>query len=230
MTPSDQIPIRGSARCVAVLLVPIAVPSSMSVVFAVLGRHCPPRTAYNLGFALYWAGWCAALPLWVLGPRSAIRLLSSGRPLSATDAVVLGLPFAGAVGLQLIPHRGEIDPAAALVMVTTGTINAVGEELLWRGVFMHTFGVHVVPGLWSLLGFSAWHLAPQQVLPSSLGRWRFIAGSAVVGLASTVAVRRSGGLRNVVVAHTLTDACGVTAARYRLRGGAASARRGDVRP
>lgn len=151
-------------------------------------------------------------------------------PLSALDAAMLGVPLAGAVGTQLIPRRREIDPATALIMVITGAINAAGEELLWRGVFMKTVSTRLVPTLWSLLGFSAWHLAPQRILPSPLGRWRFIAGSAAVGLVSTVAARRSGGLRYVVVAHALTDACGVAAARYRLCGAAAFARGGDVRP
>ena len=52
--------------------------------------------------------------------------------------------------------------------------------------------------LWSLIGFSVWHFAPQLVLPSPLGQWRFVAGSAVVGSASAMAAWRSGGLRQVV--------------------------------
>lgn len=69
---------------------------------------------------------------------------------------------------------------------------------------------------WSLIGFSGWHLAPQIILPSPLGRRRFVAGSAIVGIASTVAAWKSGGLRHAVMAHALTDACGVAAARFRL--------------
>jgi hypothetical protein len=54
------------------------------------------------------------------------------------------------------------------------------------------------------------------ILPSPLGRERFVAGSAVVGVAMTIAAWRSGGLRHVVISHVLTDACGVSAARFRL--------------
>ncbi|HTX97254.1 MAG TPA: CPBP family glutamic-type intramembrane protease [Mycobacterium sp.] len=70
--------------------------------------------------------------------------------------------------------------------------------------------------LWSLFGFTVWHLAPQLVLPVPFGRWRFIAGAAVVGAAFTAVAWRTGGLQYVVVAHLLTHACGVTAARFRL--------------
>jgi hypothetical protein len=57
------------------LAAPALVPLSMSVVFAALTRRISPRAAYNLGFGLYWLGWCGAFPLWVLGPRRAGRAL-----------------------------------------------------------------------------------------------------------------------------------------------------------
>jgi predicted cobalt transporter CbtA len=61
----------------------------------------------------------------------------------------------------------------AAVMIGSAAVNAVGEELLWRGVFLHQFPGDVVRGsLWPLAAFSIWHLAPQIVLPSRMGRWR----------------------------------------------------------
>ncbi|HTY33572.1 CPBP family intramembrane glutamic endopeptidase [Mycobacterium sp.] len=195
----------------------MAVPVSMSVAFLALRRRSAGPTAYNAGFAVYWADWCGALPLWVMGPRTAARLLTTGRRPSVGDAALLALPVMGAVGTQLIPHRREIDAATAAVMVASAAVNAVGEELLWRGLFIREFAGRSRPAmLWSLVGFSVWHLAPQLILPSAAGRCRFVAGAAVVGTASTIVARRSRGLRSVVVAHFLTDACGVTAARFRL--------------
>ena len=102
-------------------------------------------------------------------------------------------------------------------MVACAAVNAVGEELLRSGLFMRE--LHDRPRLgmlWSLVGFSAWHLAPQLILPSAMGRARFVAGAATVGMASTVVAWRAGGLRHVVVAHFGVDVCGVTAARFRL--------------
>lgn len=206
-----------ATRHAVVMLIPVAVPLTMAAVFAGLRRCVSAPTAYNGGFAVYWLGWCLSVPLWLLGPRHVVELVVTGRRLPPDRLLFLALPIAGAVGTQLIPHRREIDIPTAATMVGTALINAVGEELLWRGVFMRE--LHHRPLLsqaWSLIGFSAWHLAPQLILPSPLGRWRFVAGSAAVGLASTAAARTSGGLRYVVAAHAIIDACGVTAARFRL--------------
>jgi membrane protease YdiL (CAAX protease family) len=93
----------------------------------------------------------------------------------------------------------------------------VAEELLWRGIFLHEFPEDVLRGaIWPLAGFSIWHLAPQIVLPSRIGRWRFVLGAAFVGSASAVSAWRSRGLRNSLLPHAMTDTCGVTAARFRL--------------
>ena len=53
-----------------VVLIPAVVPVSMSVVFAGLRGRLTARTAYNVGFAVYWVGWCAAVSLWILGPAN----------------------------------------------------------------------------------------------------------------------------------------------------------------
>ena len=199
------------------LAAPIAVPVSMWAVFGALSRRLPPRAAYNVGFVAYWAGWCVGFPLWVLGPRRAGRVLAAGRRPSAAELALLTLPVAGAAATQLLPMRRQVDPGVAAVMVGTAVVNAVGEELLWRGVYLEELGDDVVRGaVWPLVGFAAWHLAPQRILPAAVGRWNFAAGAALVGAASTRSAWRERGLRTALLAHVLTDACGVTAARFRL--------------
>jgi membrane protease YdiL (CAAX protease family) len=214
-------------RRAVVTMIPVAVPLTMAAVFAGLRRCMSARNAYNAGFAVYWLGWCLSVPAWLLGPRTAVRLVVSGRRLQRDRLILLALPIGGALATQLIPHRREVDMPTALTMVSTGLINAVGEELLWRGVFMHEVRHRAwLSQVWALIGFAAWHFAPQLILPSQLGRGRFVAGSAAVGLASTAAAWTSGGLRQVVVAHAMTDACGVRAARFRLGRASADAGRG----
>ena len=189
---------------------------SMWGVFAGLKRRLRPPAAYNLGFVVYWAGWCLAFPLWVLGPRRALELLCTGRRPNRATAVALALPVAGGVATQLLPQRHQLDRRVATTMITTAAVNAIGEELLWRGVFLEEFPGNVWKGaIWPLAGFALWHLAPQTVLPSRIGRGRFVAGAVVVGAASTLAAWRGEGLRWVVPAHLATDACGVTASLFR---------------
>lgn len=201
----------------AVLSAPVTVTLSMWGVFHGLARRMRPRDAYNLGFAVYWAGWCLAFPVWVLGRRRTLDILSTGRRPGAAAVAALLFPVAGSVATQLLPHRDQVDRRVATTMVTTAAINAVGEELLWRGVFLEEFPDDVWKGaIWPLTGFALWHLAPQTILPSRIGRGRFVAGAAVVGAASTLAAWRGEGLRWVVPAHVATDACGVTAAAFRI--------------
>ena len=96
-----------------------------------------PRTAYNVGFSVYWAGWCLAVPLWLLGPRTITRLLITGRRLSLAHGGT-----AGAARCRRDRHTVDpapppsFDAATAVTMVGTAVVNAIGEELLWRGLFM----------------------------------------------------------------------------------------------
>lgn len=204
-------------RRAAVLAAPALVPLSMAAVFGLLARRLPPRRAYNVGFGIYWLGWCLAFPVWVLGRRRAATVLLSGRRPTVGEAVVLAVPVLGAAATALVPYRRDIDPGVAVVMVVSAAVNAVGEELLWRGVFLEEFPDDPVRGcLWPLAGFAVWHLAPQIVLPSRLGRVRFVLGAAVVGSTSALAAWRGAGLRATLLPHLAADACGVMAARFRL--------------
>lgn len=203
-------------RC-ALLAAPILVPVSMAGAFAGLQRLLGPRHAYNAGFALYWAGWCLAFPLWLAGPRRVVRLLREGARPSAAELALLALPVAGAAATELAPNRRAIDAMLAVAMVGTAVVNATGEELLWRGTYMDAFPDNVWYGAgWPWVGFTIWHLAPQLILAPRRGRARFLAGAGLVGAASARVAWRTRGLRWVLLAHVLTDACGVRAALYRL--------------
>jgi membrane protease YdiL (CAAX protease family) len=190
---------------------------SMAAVFTLLTRRLPTRTAYTVGFGIYWAGWCLAVPAWVLGPRRAMRVLTGGRRPTLGEAAALLVPLMGGVATELLPRRRLVDGNVLAVMVGTAAINATAEELLWRGMFLETFPKDAVRGaMWPLAGFSLWHLAPQIVFPSRHGRAGFVLGAAVVGAASSLVSWRTRGLRWVLLPHIATDACGVTAARFRL--------------
>jgi hypothetical protein len=204
-------------RRLVVLLTPAAVPVTMAAVFTVLRGRLNPRAAYNLGFAIYWGGWCLAVPVVVLGPRRAVRVLASGRRPSRGEALALLLPVIGGLTSECLPRRRFVDGRVLAMMVGSAAVNAPAEELLWRGMFLEVFPEDRVLGsLWPLAGFSLWHLAPQMVFPSRHGRWGFVAGAAVVGAASALVSWRTRGLRWVLLPHIATDACGVTAARFRL--------------
>jgi hypothetical protein len=204
-------------RRLLVLAAPAVVPLSMATVFSSLHRRLSSRAAYNVGFAVYWLGWCAGFPAFLLGGGRAARVLTLGRRPTSGELVPMVLPVVGAVATELLPRRRLLDRQVAAVMVVTAAVNAVGEELLWHGLFIEEFPDDLVRGcLWPLVGFSLWHLAPQTILPARIGRWRFVAGAAVVGAAAAQGSWRTGGVRAALLPHAAVDACGVTAARFRL--------------
>jgi membrane protease YdiL (CAAX protease family) len=208
---------RRERRRRALLAVPVLVPVSMAGAFPVLQRLLGPRRGYNAGFALYWVGWCLGFPLWVVGPRRLVRLLRDGARPSAADLALLAVPVVGAAATELAPMRRAVDPKVAVVMVATAAVNAVGEELLWRGTYLDCFPEDPWRGAaWPCIGFTVWHLAPQIILPSRRGRAQFLVGAGLVGAASARVAWKTRGLRWTLPAHVLTDACGVRATLYRL--------------
>ncbi|HEX5532217.1 MAG TPA: CPBP family glutamic-type intramembrane protease [Actinomycetales bacterium] len=204
-------------RAGVVLLVPVLAPFTMAGVFWWLRRVLPGHVAYNVGFLVYWVGWCAAFPLWVLGRRRvAVLLRTASRP-SALDGALLAFPVMGAVATELWPNRRRIDRALATAMVGAGVVNAVTEEVLWHGVFSECFPDDAVRGVvWPLAGFTFWHLAPQIILPARISRGRFLLGALAVGAAGSVVARRQQGLLATTLSHALVDSAGVRANEFRL--------------
>jgi membrane protease YdiL (CAAX protease family) len=111
----------------------------------------------------------------------------------------------------------EADPVVGLVSLSTAVVNALGEEVLWRGLYLEAFPNNPWLGaIYPLLGFTFWHLAPQTILPSRRGRVGFLAGAGIVGACSTWATWRTRSIRAALIPHILTDACGIRVAKYRL--------------
>lgn len=156
-------------RRAVVAAVPLSVPTSMAVVFSGLQRRMSATQAYNVGFVVYWAGWCFAFPVLLLGPRRAGRQLRDGSRPGAVEGVLLAVPVIGGITRALLPHRHRVTPTVAVVMVGTAAVNAVGEELLWRGVFREEYDDVVRGCLAPLIGFSLWHLAPGTTDRPTLG-------------------------------------------------------------
>ena len=48
-------------------------------------------------------------------------------------------PVASAISTELLPNRRAVTPKVGLTMAASTVINAVGEELLWRGAYLDVF-------------------------------------------------------------------------------------------
>jgi hypothetical protein len=161
-------PQRRTAQALT-LLIPLAVPVGMRMLFPLLARRLGARRGYLTGFAVYWAG-CYLVPLALLGRRRVWALLREPpgrlpRP-RWLGALALLIPPLGAAGTELLPALRRADPALVATAAAVAAVNATGEELLWRGLFVATFPDDAVRGwLWPAIGFTVWHLAPASVRP-----------------------------------------------------------------
>jgi membrane protease YdiL (CAAX protease family) len=106
------------------------------------------------------------------------------------------------------------------VLVTVpgaAVVNATGEELLWRGLFVTAFPEGALWGWWwPAVGFAAWHLAPQAVLPARRGKAAFVAAGALIGTGLGWVAWRTRSLRCTLPPHVATDAGGLRVARFWL--------------
>jgi hypothetical protein len=106
------------------------------------------------------AGLVSGFPAVDAGSSTSPQVLRAGKRPSACELGLVAIPVAGGVETQLVPRRRLVDPQVAATMLSTAVVNAVSEELLWRGVFVEHFDDDVVLGaVWPLAGFSLWHAA-----------------------------------------------------------------------
>jgi hypothetical protein len=201
------------------LAIPVVVPLAMRVVFGMLARRLGARRGYLAGFACYWAA-CYLLPTALLGHRQVAALLRQpAGPLPRPRwlaALALLVPPLGAAGTQLLPGLGQADPAQLATAGALAAVNATGEELLWRGLFVVGFPDDPVRGwLWPAAGFTAWHLAPTSVRPARQPV-AFLAGSALIAVGMGWIAWRTRSLRWTLPAHLATDANGLSVARFWL--------------
>lgn len=204
-------PGRGTRAVVTGL--PVVVPLGMRVLFPALARRLGNRRGHLAGFALYWAG-CYLVPFGLLGRGQVKTLLGQpGRPLPRPRwlaAAALLVPPLGAVGTELVPQVRKADPVLLATAAGVAAINATGEELLWRGLFVAMFPDELVRGwLWPAAGFTAWHLAPLSVLPSRRGTLGFLVPTALIGAGYGWVAWRTRSLRWTLPPHVATDASGL---------------------
>jgi hypothetical protein len=207
------------SRRASILAIPLVVPVSMRVLFPLLARRLGARRGYLAAFGIYWAG-CYLVPLALVGRRRIAALLC--RPADRLPrprwlgALALLVPPLGAAGAELLPALRRADSALLATASVVAVVNAAGEELLWRGLFVATFPDDPVRGwLWPAVGFTAWHLAPASVRPPRQARM-FLAGTALIGAGFGWVAWRTHSLRWTLPAHVATDACGLPSARFWL--------------
>ncbi len=223
MTPSRNLLGAGrdfsadDARRALALTLPVVMPLAMTAMFRVARHRLGDRRGYVVGFATYWLA-CAGLSVSLLG-RTRIRQLfrnsQRGRLSGAVPIALLLWPPLGAVGTRLVPELRLATPTTVATSIGVAAANATLEELLWRGVYITLWPTNPWLGwLWPAIGFGAWHVAPQVIHASPMGRGVYGGAATALGLSWGWVAWRGRSLRWVSISHVITDGSGLTNARF----------------
>lgn len=216
------VPVLSRPKQLLALATPARVYPSMRVVFGLTAARLGRRRGYLAGFVLYWVGWCVSVPLWLLGRQRAVALFRA-RPADASgvrrrDLLAVAVPpllgFSVAFPRQ-IRQAGVVDVAGSALLAI---VNATGEELLWRGVYLTLYpDAPLLNALYPSLGFAAWHYAPQSIFPNTRpgGRTSLVVTAGLVGGVYVRVAQRAGSLRWTTLSHLLFDFSGLGALLYR---------------
>jgi uncharacterized protein len=110
-------------------------------------------------------------------------------------------------------------PSASLVLLSIplSLVNALAEELLWRGVYASAYPGNLWLGhLYPAVGFAVSHFSPLSAISSSMpgGSVSFVVGALVWGIAWSWVAWRSRSVRWTIVSHFLLDYAGLGARIY----------------
>ncbi len=205
-------------RAIAVAL-PVAMPLAMTATFIGTKALFGDRGGYVAGFGVYWTA-CAGLSVGLLGTNRVRQLFGCARPRLGLPAAALGAalllwPPLGAIATRLLPELGEATPAMVATISAVAVANATLEEVLWRGVYVSYWPTNVWLGwVWPAVGFGGWHVAPQVIHPSAMGRAAYAIAAIALGLSWGWVAWRTGSLRWVSVSHVLTDGSGLRSALF----------------
>jgi len=217
-----RVPCRTTtdARRLVAVALPIVVPVAMRGAFTVSRDRFGEHVGYVAGFGAYWAT-CAGAAIALsgrAGPRRSFAEVRPrlGRPLTL-GAVLLLWPPVGAIATRFVPEIRSADVPMVATIAAVGTVNAVIEELFWRGVYIDLWPDDPWLGwLWPALGFGAWHLAPQVIHRSSMGPVPYVLSATALGLSWGWVAWRTKSLRWVALSHAITDGSGIRNARFFL--------------
>jgi len=198
------------------LVAPPVLVVTMYIAFQQLTAELGFPLGYLVAFALYWGGWCLAVPIAVLGSHRVLELFRSGdsrfAQLGIKVQVLLWWPVVFPLTFAFLPRIATASTAIVLASVAVGMIIGVTEELLWRGVYVSLFADNIwLNTIYPSVAFGLWHLCPLSVLPSRYpgGAISFAVYSIALGLSYAHCARQTRSIWWCTVSHCLHDSLGL---------------------
>ena len=215
---------RGFSKVQILLLVlPWVLLASTYFIFDTLAKMLDLKLAYFIGFIFYWVFWCYLVPVCVLGINTFKNVFQRvvhpfGKPYWI-GILLLTLPPLLAFSTVFIKKLPDANLIIILGSLAIAVINATGEEILWRGVYIEEFPNNIFWGyLYPSIGFALWHISPQIVVESKMpgGVYAFVLGALFLGLCWGWVAYKTKSIRWSVYSHIITDFLGLGATIYFL--------------
>ncbi|MBU0702980.1 MAG: CPBP family intramembrane metalloprotease [Chloroflexi bacterium] len=195
-----------SAKKYFLIVLPVFLTSSTSLVFSKAAQWLGNDQGYLLGFGFYWI-WCLSVPFIFWGRRGFRRVFTEGTPLfkkkNCLLVGLLSLTVVGAIWMYFIPHLSTVSIWIVLFSPVT-IINGSCEEILWRGVYVKAFGKNVfLACIYPAIGFALSHISSALVFPAEGGMLPFIISTFFLGLVYGWVAYRTGSAKWTAITHSL---------------------------
>lgn len=175
------------------------------------------KTGYLAGFLFYWIAWGLFIPVMIAGFKGVFSFF--GRPaetkLTWLNILLLVIPCLLAVFFgPFLQRAGKITWLMWIVSFVIAVVNAVTEEIIWRGLYVKYFKDPLWGLIYPILGFALWHISPNSVNPSSFGIPLFVLFSGILGVFWGVAAYRTKSVRWTLLSHIIVDFSGLIGLFY----------------
>ncbi len=175
------------------------------------------KPGYLAGFLFYWIFWCIIIPLILVGPGGVAGLFKKPEKtrLNWLNIVLLIIPCALAIfGGPFFSRLPKTDLGIILLSLAIASVNAFGEEVIWRGLYFKHFKKPFKGFFFPLIVFALWHISPNSVNPSSSGVPMFLLFCGILGTFWGVVAYRTKSLRWTLISHIIVDFSGFGALFY----------------
>ncbi len=194
-----------SNRSYSLVLLPVALILTTAFVFYVSSSFLGSNMGYVIGFSFYYIFWCYGATLALMGKKKFVSLFKEVNPLFRRKnwylIIIFFMLILGTIIMYLIPSINEATLTLILLAVPTSLVHGVGEEALWRGLYIKSYPKNIFLGvIYPSVAFALWHLSPQIVVPAE-NVLAFIASTSFLGLSYAIIAYKTGSIKWIALLH-----------------------------
>jgi len=190
------------------LIIPVILIASTAFVFFVFSNIFGNDLGYLIGFSFYYFVWCYSIPILMLGKEGFVSLFTEMNPLFTRKNWYLILIFSllviGTLMMYLIPVINDATIPLILLALPIAVIHGIGEEALWRGLYVKNFPKNLFLGIiFPTITFALWHLSPQIIYSAENGIFNFLLSTFFLGLSYSIIAYKTGSIKWVALLHII---------------------------